>query len=313
LKPVLVVAGPTASGKTELAIEIARRLGGEIISADSRQVYRGLDIGTAKPTPAQRETVCHHLLDLVDPGERYNAGRFAREASEVIERLDSQGRTPIVCGGTGFYIEALFSPLFEEPVATEAQKLEIRERLKEKAESQGTAALHRELAAVDPESAARLHPNDFQRVSRALEIYLLSGRSLTGHLSAAQKKSPWSPFTVLLDPPRERLRESIGCRSRSMLDRGWPEEVERLLASGLPETAPGFQSLGYRTVIALVRGELSGQEALERIDRETWQYARRQRTWFNNRPAGLRLEGMPESLEGLVALWNSFADELRRG
>ncbi|HLA41624.1 MAG TPA: tRNA (adenosine(37)-N6)-dimethylallyltransferase MiaA, partial [Candidatus Glassbacteria bacterium] len=175
---LLILAGPTATGKTTLALELAGLLEGEVVSADSRQVYRELDIGTAKPSPEELRQVRHHLVDVIGVREGYNAGRFAAEAGAAIADIRSRGRTPIICGGTGFYIETLLAPLFDEPVVGAPKKEKVRRQLRERFEHEGPAELHRELARVDPASAERLHPNDFQRISRALELYYFSGRSM---------------------------------------------------------------------------------------------------------------------------------------
>lgn len=303
--PILIIAGPTASGKSKLAVELARKLDGEIISADSRQIYRALDAGTAKPSKDERARVRHHLIDIIDPVEKYNAGRFARDAASVIEKLVNERKTPIVCGGTGFYIQALVRPFFSEPESSDRRKEEVRLRLKEMYEKKGAETLHEELAGLDPESAERLHPNDFQRVSRALELYYLSDRTMTQLLSEPQRESPYAPFTILLDPQAEQLKEAISFRSKKMLNSGWPEEVSALLASGVSPNAPGLQSLGYKEVIDLVKGNISRKETLERIIRKTWQYARRQRTWFKARRAEMNVDPKNVAPEGIISLWST--------
>lgn len=303
--PILIIAGPTASGKSKLAVELARKLDGEIISADSRQIYKGLDAGTAKPSKQELARVRHHLIDIINPVEKYNAGRFARDAASVIEKLVDKRKTPVVCGGTGFYIQALVRPFFSEPESSDLRKEKVRLRLKEMREKIGAEALYQELARLDPESAARLHSNDFQRVSRALELYYLSGRTMTRLLSEPQAGSPYAPCTVLLDPQTEQLKEAIRFRSKKMLDSGWPEEVSALLASGVSPDAPGLQSLGYKEVIDLVKGNISREETLERIIRKTWQYARRQRTWFKARPAELNVEPKDIAPGKIISLWGA--------
>jgi len=307
LIPILVVAGPTAAGKTELAISLACALRGEIISADSRQIYKGLDIGTGKPSPVQLELVKHHLIDIVDPAEKYSAGKFAKDASAVARKLSGQGKTILICGGTGFYIEALIRPFFKEPASGEEEKIKLRLRMKQKAEAEGTESLYQELSAIDPQSARRLHPNDFQRVSRALELYYLTGQTMTELLSCPHGESPYAPFSVILEPERESLKRAIACRCQSMLERGWAEEVEALLKAGISPDAPGMQSLGYREVIAMVRGKISRDQALALVIQKTWQYARRQYIWFNRRPAHIR--GNPGTLpaERIVSLWRTHS------
>jgi tRNA dimethylallyltransferase len=305
LTPILIIAGPTASGKSKLAVELARKLDGEIISADSRQIYRGLDAGTAKPSKEERARVRHHLIDIIDPVEKYNAGRFARDAAGVIEKLVNERKTPIVCGGTGFYIQALVRPFFSEPESLDRRKKEVRLRLKEMYEKKGAEALHGELAGLDPESAARLHPNDFQRVSRALELYHLSGRTMTQLLSEPQTESPYVPFTILLDPQADQLKEAIHLRSKKFFNSGWPEEVRALLASGVSPDAPGLQGLGYKEVIDLVKGKIGRKETLERIIRKTWQYARRQRSWFKVRRAEMNVDPKNLAPEEIISLWSA--------
>lgn len=304
--PILIVAGPTASGKSKLALELARRLPGEIVSADSRQVYARLDIGTAKPGKAELERVRHHLIGIIEPEESYNAGRFSRDAAAAIEKLTLGGKTPLVCGGTGLYLEALVKPLFEEPAVPEEAKTRVRMQLSRRFESEGGEALHRELATVDPDTAARLHPNDFQRVGRALELYYLTGRPLSSHFAQAQTSMAYRAFTVLLDPADGTLKENIRLRARRMVDEGWAGEVEALLESGVDPRAPGLQSLGYREIISLVRGEISLEAAFEAIVSRTWQYARRQRTWFRNRPAELRLDPVDADPDRIVSLWRAY-------
>jgi tRNA dimethylallyltransferase len=313
LIPVLVLAGPTASGKTGLAVELAETVGTEVISADSRQIYQGLDVGTAKPSAQVRARVAHHLIDFLDPRDSYSAGGFARDAAAIISKLIDCGKTPLICGGTGFYIEALLNPMFEEPAIQPAHREEIRRELKLKAAELGNAALHTELAEVDPGSAERLHPNDFQRVSRALELYRLTGRTMTELHEAPGAMSDYRPFQVLLDPPHEQLEDNIARRSQQMLAGGWIGEVERLLSGGLPEDAPGLQSLGYAEVVAHLQGKITRDELLEAVQRKTRQYAKRQRTWFNSRPIGLRIEEFPVKIDKILARWDDHLEQSSRG
>ena len=307
--PLLVLAGPTASGKTGLAVELVKSLRAEVVSADSRQIYRGLDVGTAKPSARLRAETAYHLIDFLDPRLSYNAGCFARDAAAVISKLAETGKTALICGGTGFYIEALLNPLFVEPPVESHRQEEIRRELKQIADEDGSAALHARLAEIDPQSAKRLHPNDFQRVSRALELYYLSGRTMTELLAAPKQEDVYRPFQVILDPPREVLDENIAVRSEHMLAGGWIEEVESLLAGGLPEDAPGLQSLGYGEVVAHLRGELTRDETLEAVKRKTRLYAKRQRTWFKRRACRLRLTKVPFSVEKILSRWESHLEQ----
>lgn len=307
--PLLVLAGPTASGKTGLAVELVKSLRAEVVSADSRQIYRGLDVGTAKPSARLRAETAYHLIDFLDPRLSYNAGCFARDAAAVISKLAETGKTALICGGTGFYIEALLNPLFVEPPVESHRQEEIRRELKQIADEDGSGALHARLAEIDPQSAKRLHPNDFQRVSRALELYYLSGRTMTELLAAPKQEDVYRPFQVILDPPREVLDENIAVRSEHMLAGGWIEEVESLLAGGLPEDAPGLQSLGYGEVVAHLRGELTRDETLEAVKRKTRLYAKRQRTWFKRRACRLRLTKVPFSVEKILSRWESHLEQ----
>lgn len=310
---LLVVAGPTASGKTGLALEVAEILGAEIISADSRQVYRGLDIGTAKPSGDERARVPHHLLDRVEPERKYSAGLFAREAAGIACSLALRGLVPLVCGGTGFYIRALLEPMFEEPEIDPESLRSLRQEHRERARIEGPSALHGELERVDPVSAARLHPNDFQRVSRALELYNLTGRRMSElHAERPGVRGTFSACEVVLDPPAEILRERIVARTDRMIGEGWLDEVRALLDRGVSPCSPGFQSLGYREMAAAAIGQISLERARDEIVRLTWQYARRQRTWFRRLKYALRLECAEGEAQKVVRHWRDFI-EVRKG
>jgi tRNA dimethylallyltransferase len=305
----MVLAGPTASGKTALAVKLAKSMNAEVISADSRQIYRGLDVGTAKPSVEQRAEIEHHLIDILDPGDSYNAGSFARDAGSVIKKLTGEGKTALICGGTGFYIEALLSPMFEEPRVDKGRRDEIRRELTQQMSENGPGALHAKLAGIDPRSAERLHPNDFQRVSRALELYYLTGQTMTELLAASKPQTVYQPFQVLLDPPLEALERNIIERSEQMLSGGWIEEVERLLAGGLAEDAPGLQSLGYAEIVAHIRGKRTLEETLEAVILKTRQYAKRQRTWFKRRACRLRLNRFPVNIDMILKEWENRSSD----
>lgn len=255
----------------------------------------------------------HHLLDIIDVSESFSAGLFAAAAREAIKRIRGTGKTPIVCGGTGFYIEALCSPMFEEPEVDPARKKQVRAELARDAETLGRAEIHRRLEAVDPQSAARLHPNDLQRVSRALEVYCLTGRTLSELHGEAQTKPDFAPYMILLDPPLDEHDRRIAERTGAMFDAGWEVEVRDLLAGCVPEDAPGFESLGYAEIISLVRGRTGRDEAAANIVRSTCRYARRQRTWFNTREAALRDDPRKLSIGDIESGWRKYQHKQGEG
>lgn len=275
----IAIVGATATGKTELGLSVAQAVGGEIISMDSRQVYRGLDIGTAKPDAVERHGVPHHGLDRVDPDERYSAGRFGREARAWIEEIRGRGRVPVLVGGTGFFLRALTDPLFQEP----SLPPDRRERLRRRLAACEPAELRRWLARLDPASAARLERGGgTQRLLRALEVVLLTGRPL-GWWHAHAPAEPAVPLRIfVLELPRAELYRRIDARVHRMLDRGLVDEVRALLDAGVEFDAPGMSATGYRQIAAHVRGEADLSAALDGMQRETRRYARRQITWFRH-------------------------------
>jgi tRNA dimethylallyltransferase len=277
---VAVVVGPTASGKSDLALALAEAKSGEIIGADSVQVYRHFDIGSSKPTIEERERVRHHLVDVVDPDEPIDAAGYAGRAARAIADVKSRGRLPIVCGGTFLWIRALLFGLAEAPPGD----ADVRERHARIAEGQGRAALHALLAAVDPESAARLNPNDFVRVSRALEVFETSGRPLSVWQREHGFRTPRFRAKLFgIRWPKDELVRRIALRTERALALGWIAEVEKLVSLGFRDTRP-MQSVGYRQVLEHVVGRLSKDELAPAIDRATKVFARRQRTWLRDRP-----------------------------
>ncbi|HYB71295.1 MAG TPA: tRNA (adenosine(37)-N6)-dimethylallyltransferase MiaA [Candidatus Bathyarchaeia archaeon] len=282
LPPLLALVGPTGVGKTAVAVRLARQLPIEVVSADSRQVYRGMDIGTGKPTAAELAAVPHHLIDVVDPHERYHAARFRSDALAAIAGIRERGRLPVVVGGTGLYVRALLRGLVPAPPADPA----LRAELERFADAHGAGTLHARLAAVAPETARRLHPNDRIRIVRALEIHAHrapeAGSPADGDWAAPSR--PWRLAMIGLARERTRLHAALADRARSMLDRGMMDEVQRLLQAGYDPERPPLDGIGYRPLARAARGLTTEEEALRLMVRDTTRYARRQMTWFAREP-----------------------------
>lgn len=311
----LVVTGPTASGKTRLALEVAEAVGGEIVSMDSRQVYRGMDVGTAKATAAQRARVPHHGLDLVDPDQAYSAGRFAREARSWIDGISGRGRVPLLVGGTGFFLRALTRPVFREPDLDPERRTGLRDHLS----TYPRPTLERWVRALDPERAEVAAEGGPQRMIRTLEVTLLTGRPLSWWHRAAPADGPaLEPLIVVLGRPRPELDRRIDRRVTRMLEAGLVEEVRGLLEAGYGAEDPGLSGVGYREIVAYLEGEWSLEEAADAIRRSTRRYARRQLTWFRNQlPAdGVhRLDATrptPELVAAVVDRWKRRVGEETR-
>lgn len=277
-RPALpILAGPTCTGKTRFALLLAERHDLEIISADSRQVYRGLDIGTAKPTPEEQARVRHHCIDICDPREVHSAAQFVAEAEAAIRDIRARGKRPLVVGGTGLYIRALTLGLFDAVSHDPA----VRERLRRRAEAEGAPALHAELRRLDPVTAARIHPNDAVRIVRALEVFDVTGRPISALQAESRARGPRHPWRlVVLDLPTAELDARIAARTRAMFERGLVDEVRALLAAGVPADAPGLLAIGYPQALAALRGALTREEAIAATALETRRLAKRQRTWF---------------------------------
>ncbi|MEW6044900.1 MAG: tRNA (adenosine(37)-N6)-dimethylallyltransferase MiaA [Bacillota bacterium] len=282
LRPLLVIAGPTAVGKTELAIEVALRLGAEVISADAMQVYRGLDIGTDKPTPEQRRGVEHHLIDVADPEEPFNASIYRELARRALAAIESRGRLAIVCGGTGLYIRAFVDDLLPAPGGYDPS---VRAHLEAQARREGSGLLYRRLAEVDPEAAARIHPHNVRRVIRALEAYEVTGKPLSELQREARRSArPLAAVWVGLIRPRPVLYERIHRRVDEQVARGLVDETRRLLLRGLGPGNTAMQALGYKEMARYLAGELTFARAVEHLKLATRHYARRQLTWFRPDP-----------------------------
>jgi tRNA dimethylallyltransferase len=294
---VAVLLGPTAVGKTAVALTLAKALGAEIVSADSLQVYRELDIGTAKPTEAERGRVPHHLLDVAAPPEPYDAARYLLEGRAALAELHYRGVPPLVVGGTGLYLKALLHGLFLEgsPAAG------VREGLRAELQDLGLPELHRRLASLDPTAAARLHPQDTYRILRALEVVTATGRPLSEFWAAHRfRDCPYRVLKLGLNLPREELNQRIEARVEVMLAQGWLDEVEGLLSRYSPDLKP-LKAIGYRHLINYLLGRWGREEALELLKRDTRRYAKRQLTWFKADPEvkWFHPEEMGEMLKGL--------------
>ncbi len=281
-KPKLFcVVGPTASGKTDYAIELAKALGGEVVSCDSMQIYRGMDIGTAKPTKEEMQGIPHHMLDFVDPAESYSVADFVRDARICIQDILQRGRVPILCGGTGLYVDSVLNQI---EFAPKGQDEAYREALKKMAEHEGAEAVHRLLQTADPRAADKIHPNNVKRVIRALEIIKTTGLTKSEADRQAKKEPVYDAEIYGMQMERERLYERINLRVDRMMERDLLAEVDGLLRRGIPKTATSMQAIGYKELAAYRRGEMTLEEAVETVKRESRRYAKRQMTWFRRNP-----------------------------
>lgn len=304
-QPLFIIAGPTAAGKSDLAVELARKIGGEVISGDSMQVYRGMDIGTAKITPEEMKGIPHHLISCVEPWEEWNVARFTEEATEEISRIASRGSVPVVCGGTGFYLHALAYGAEFEPNDTDApyrKELEERSRTEE-----GRRELYEELIRQDPVSAEKIHPNNLKRIIRALEYSRQTGGRISEHNEKLRaKESPYDLRYYVLTMEREQLYKRIDQRVDRMIELGLVEEVRRLLQLGCRKDMVSMQGLGYKEIIAYLEGETDLEEAVRIIKRDTRHFAKRQLTWFRREEAVWLIrkpgEGVQEVLQNIPCI-----------
>ena len=296
--PLICIVGPTAIGKTEIAIQLAQRLDAEIVSLDSRQIYRGMDIGTAKPTPEQQRAVHHHLIDCVDVDQPFSVAEYQRLGDTAIAEIRGRGKRAMVVGGAGLYFRALIDGLFEGPGAD----ADIRARLKREADEHGTAALHERLRRSDPEAADRIHPNNLVRVIRALEVYELTGQPISALQQQWKMDEPRHSFRAFgLNMPRETLYQRIETRADRMTEAGLIEEVKGLLEQGYPRDCAAMQSFGYKELIDYLDGKRRLEEAIALLKQNTRRFAKRQLTWFRNDP---RIEWFDasqfSSMDGIV-------------
>ena len=312
-KRVLVITGPTATGKTALSVLLAKRLDGEIISADSMQVYRGMDVGTAKVTPAEMQGVPHHLIDVAEPSENYSVARWVDAAAAAAEDIFSRGKLPMIVGGTNLYIDSLLSG---RDFAENGGDSALRDTLSAEYDRIGGEAFREKLREVDPERASLLHPSDKKRLVRALEIYRLTGETITAHderTKALPKR--WDSLRVALNfADRAALYERIDRRVDEMLAAGLFDEVRSLLAAGLPPDCTAMQAIGYKEVVGYFSGESTAEAAADAIRQNSRRYAKRQLTWLRRDAELLWIlwEGVPDlsaAAETVLARWNADARE----
>ncbi len=283
MKNLICIAGPTASGKTALSIALAKELGGEIVSCDSMQVYKRMDIGTAKPTAEEMENVPHHMLSVAEPWEDFSVGKYCDMATPIVDDILARGKTAIIVGGTGLYMDALIRGNTFAPCPSTG----CRERLEKLAQEEGIEAVIAQLRAVDPESAERLHPSDQKRIIRAMEVYLETGKTITQHNLETQQIPPrYNPvWFALEDADRATLYERIDRRVEEMLRQGLLEEIKALLAEGVPEKATAMQAIGYKEFVDALAGRSSVETATALVQQASRKYAKRQLTWFRRNPA----------------------------
>lgn len=288
-QPIYAVVGPTASGKTALGVELARSIGGEIINCDSVQIYREIQIATAKPSEEEKRGVPHHLIDYVDPKINYSSVDWARDAADKLRDIESRGRRPILVGGTGFYLRTLREPLFDSPTTDDA----LRERLRKIKTNRGPEHLHRMLSRVDAAAAERIFPRDYVRVIRALEVFFQTGRRLSERQADRLPPPEFAGRIVLfvLDPPRDQLYEKINRRTEMHFEEGLVEEVRRLRDGGLADSTNALGSHGYRRVCEYLRGDRTLESALEQAKQDVRNYAKRQLTWFRSEENTVWLRG----------------------
>ncbi|MCI6972199.1 MAG: tRNA (adenosine(37)-N6)-dimethylallyltransferase MiaA [Eubacterium sp.] len=280
---IIAVAGPTASGKSALALELCKRLGGELVSLDSMQIYKGLDIGTAKPTKAEQAEVRHHMIDICDPREKFSAADFAERAHGVIADIRSRGKRVVLCGGTGLYLDTVLGRLDFGEIESDEK---LRRELIAFAEKNGADALYERLVKIDPQAAEKIHKNNVRRVARAIEIYELTGKTKTEHDREAISDSPYDSLIIGLDyNDREVLYNRINRRVDLMIDAGLETEVRSLLSEGsLSADSTAGQAIGYKEMLGYVAGEYTLDDAIEKIKLGTRRYAKRQLTWLRRNP-----------------------------
>ena len=275
---IICIAGPTASGKTALAVALAKELNGEVVSCDSMQIYRRMDIGTAKPTQEEMQGIPHHMIDVAEPWEDFSVSRYCAMAAPIVEDIVSRGKTAVIAGGTGLYMDSLIQGNDFAPFPSTG----VREKLEQEAQTVGIQVLYDRLSEIDPEAAGRLHLSDKKRIIRALEVYLETGETITAHNRRTQLLPPrFTPIRLGLDfENRKDLYERIDRRVGLMLEQGLIEEIQGLLSSGIPEKCTAMQAIGYKEFVAALNGECTIEEAADQVRQSSRRYAKRQLTWF---------------------------------
>ena len=282
MNPIICIAGPTASGKTALAVELAKELNGEVVSCDSMQVYKRMDIGTAKPTMEEMQGIPHHMIDVAEPDEDFSVSRYCCMAAPIVDDIVARGKTAIIAGGTGLYMDSLMRGNAFAPFPSTG----VREKLEAQADSEGMEAMLSRLSSIDPEAAARLHLSDRKRIIRALEVYLETGQTITEHNRKTQLIPPkYSPLWLGLDfDDRAELYRRIDARVDLMLEMGLITEIRGLLASGIPPKCTAMQAIGYKEFVRALHGEETIAQAAEEVKKSSRHYAKRQLTWFRRNP-----------------------------
>jgi len=298
MKNLICIAGPTASGKTGLSISLAKMLNAEIVSCDSMQVYRRMDIGTAKPSLEEQAGIAHHMLDVAEPDEDFSVSRYCAMATPIIDDILARGKTAIIVGGTGLYMDSLIKGNDFAPFPSTGR----REELEALAAQKGIEAVLAQLREVDPDAAQRLHPSDQKRIIRAMEVYLETGTTITEHNLRTQALPPrYDPVWLAIeDAPRQALYDRINDRVDRMLAQGLIEEIQALLAEGIPESCTAMQAIGYKEFLGALRGECSIAEAAEQVKQASRHYAKRQLTWFRRNKAMRWLQRTPETPGGEI-------------
>lgn len=305
-QPIYAIAGPTASGKTALGVRLAKHAGGEVVNFDSVQIYKEIQIATAKPTDDERQGIPHHLIDYVDPNVNYTAADWAADAGAQITEIEARGNVPVLVGGTGFYLRTLLQPLFESPKTDE----ELRERLREISKHKGVEHLYQMLVRLDTEAATKLFPNDTMRVMRALEVYFQTGKKLSEQQpNRAEPLELASRMQVfVLNPPRDELYEKINRRTEEHFERGLVDEVKQLLAADVNERGNALGAHGYRRVCEYLRDERTLESAVEQSKQDVRNYAKRQLTWFRREPDVRWLEGFGDEQK----VWEQLLETLEK-